>query len=80
MRMTRYANPQSGVRSYRIAAGAILVRFADGAVYRYDETAPGLAHVERMKELARAGRGLATYISQHVGSDYAAKFDPGEAP
>jgi hypothetical protein len=33
-------------------------------------------HVEKMKELARAGGGLGTYISRHVGRRYASRVDP----
>lgn len=73
--MQRYANPASGVRAYECTPSAINVEFADGAVYVYNHAVTGRAQVERMKRLAREGRGLATYISQHVGANYAAKFE-----
>lgn len=75
--MTPYANlsGDSGVRAYTIAATAIEVQFADGRVYVYNYTVPGRAKVETMKRLARAGRGLSTYISQHVRGAYAARRD-----
>ena len=72
--MQRYANAASGVRAFESAPSAILVQFADGGVYLYNHGVTGRARVERMKRLAREGRGLATYISQHVGHDYAARF------
>ena len=80
--MTPYANlgGNSGVEAYRIGARQVTVQFDGGAQYVYTYASAGQEHVERMKLLAQAGRGLATYISQHVGSDYAAKFDPGAAP
>jgi hypothetical protein len=63
----------SGVVAFEIGPDFIKVRFRDGPIYVYNSARPGAEHVERMKELARAGRGLSTYISQHVGSLYAFK-------
>ncbi|MFB9241404.1 hypothetical protein IV454_07600 [Massilia antarctica] len=73
--MIAYANlsGDSGVRAYRIGARQITVRFAGGAEYVYTHASAGREHVEAMKLLARAGRGLATYISQHVHDAYAGK-------
>jgi hypothetical protein len=72
--MTRYANlsGDSPIATFTAGDDFIDVRF-DGWVYRYDTTRPGIAHVERMKRLAAAGQGLATYISTHVKDHYAAK-------
>jgi hypothetical protein len=71
--MERYQNlsGDSGVEYYECGADSIKVRFRGGLTYVYDRTSPGLQHVNRMKELARAGRGLSTYISQHVRTAYA---------
>lgn len=73
--MKRYKNlsGSSGVRRYEITADAITIEFAGGATYRYDHTTPGRTLVETMKALAAAGEGLSTFISQHVGNDYAEK-------
>lgn len=77
MTMQPYGNAaRSGVRAYESTAGAISVEFADGTVYVYTHASAGRARVEQMKRLARAGRGLATYISQHVQHAYAAKHAP----
>ncbi len=77
--MTRYGNEdrtaKSGVVAYEIHDDAIDVRFANGDVYRYDETTPGAVDVELMKRFARAGRGLTTYISKYVKDRYAEKLD-----
>jgi hypothetical protein len=43
-------------------------------VYLYDYESAGRICIEEMKRLAVAGRGLATYISQHVKKNYAAKI------
>ena len=79
MPMQPYASDGSGVIAWEAAPDAIGVQFADGTVYVYTHAVTGRAKVERMKRLARAGRGLATYISQHVGDAYAARFTLEEA-
>jgi hypothetical protein len=73
--MERYKSldGNSGVVSYDIGPDFIKVRFRHGPTYVYNSARPGAEHVERMKELARAGSGLSTYISQHVQSLYAFK-------
>jgi hypothetical protein len=70
--MERYANQhgRSGVLAYEIGPEAIEVKFANGEVYRYSYRSAGRERVERMKALARAGRGLSTFISRHVRDDY----------
>ncbi|MDB5801933.1 MAG: hypothetical protein JWL63_2872 [Rhodocyclales bacterium] len=74
--MRRYKNlsGNSGVRAYEPAADSIDVEFAGGAVYRYDYATTGRHEVETMKALAKAGEGLSTFISQHVGDAYAEKI------
>ena len=69
--MERYGNRHgdSPIRGYEVAARHIDVSFTDGT-YRYSYARTGAEHVERMKELARAGAGLATYISRHVHDSY----------
>lgn len=64
----------SGVTGYEIGRDFIDVRFRRGETYRYDYASAGKPHIEEMKRLARAGRGLSTYISQHVRDDYARKI------
>lgn len=64
----------SGVHYYAITPTSILVWFADESGYEYDHIRPGRQHVEAMERLAEAGKGLATYINQHVREDYARKL------
>lgn len=66
--MTRYMNlsGNSGVVAYEIEATAILVEFKQQHHYRYSYTSAGAANVEHMKQLAKSGRGLATFIAQNV--------------
>ena len=63
----------SGVRAFEIGPDFIIVRFADGGTYLYNHERPGWAKVERMKLLAKQGRGLATYINREA-YDYAKKL------
>lgn len=69
----RYENHSggSGVVSYEIQDGAIVVCFAGGACYLYDAERPGVEQVAEMQRLAVDGAGLATYISQQVRERYA---------
>lgn len=73
--MHRYQNVRrnSGVTHFEIFPTSIRIRFVNGAIYVYDYCMPGRRDVEVMKKLAVEGRGLSTYISQHVGERYASK-------
>lgn len=74
--MNRYHNlsGHSGVSAYQTESDAIIVEFTDGGIYEYNATVPGPHHIERMKEFAELGRGLATYINQFVRDNYAKKI------
>jgi hypothetical protein len=74
--MQRYGNQSrvSGVVAYDIDAGQIVVQFRTGERYLYTEDSAGAANIARMQALARAGRGLSTFISQHVHDRYARKL------
>ncbi|HTE47357.1 MAG TPA: hypothetical protein VK636_19050 [Gemmatimonadaceae bacterium] len=71
--MQRYGagDQDSGVVAYEMGSDFIRLRFRDGSEYLYDCTTPGSEHVEKMKALAAAGRGLTTYINQHVRKSFA---------
>ena len=73
--MQRYRNldGDSGVLAYEIGDDMVAVKFRNGEVYEYTGASAGRANIERMKLLARAGRGLSTFISQHVHERYARK-------
>ena len=64
----------SGVVGYRLGPGWIEVQFEDGGLYRYTAASAGAEAIERMQQLARDGRGLATYITRHVRQGYAARL------
>lgn len=76
--MQRYGNRhgQSGVVAYALADGAIAVRFRSGRTYVYTVDSAGADAVARMQRLARSGRGLSTYISQHLREASAGRVDP----
>jgi hypothetical protein len=78
--MQPYSNRSgsSGVVGFHSTPTSIEVRFVDGGTYLYDWTKPGREHVTAMQERAAEGRGLATYINQHVRKAYARKTS-GEA-
>jgi hypothetical protein len=61
----------SGVVAYRTGPDFIVLKYRDGGIYVYNYNRPGREHVDRMKELAIAGKGLTTYINQHVRDSYA---------
>ncbi|HEX7889607.1 MAG TPA: hypothetical protein VF522_09635 [Ramlibacter sp.] len=70
MRHYRNLSGNSGVVAYEVGPDWIGVKFRDGVTYRYTYAKPGAIHVEEMKKLAAAGRGLSGYISRHVGKAY----------
>ena len=74
--LKKYGDPcgNSGVYAYEIGPDSITVQFKSGDLYLYDHEITGRSAVERMKRLAVTGTGLATYISQTVRKNYAAKI------
>lgn len=64
----------SGVRYFSLGPSSIYIWFKDDDGYEYNDVRPGPQHVATMKRLAEEGRGLATYINQHVRENYARKL------
>ena len=60
----------SGVSAYAIGRDFIILEFRDEHAYLYTSRQPGRRHVAALKRLAPLGRGLATYINQHVRQNY----------
>ena len=73
--MKKYLNKEghSGVTGYEISTSAISVEFNYNTVYLYTYKSAGKKVIEKMKELAEAGRGLSTYISQTVRENFEKK-------
>lgn len=67
----RSASAHSGITDFALLPNAIIVLFRDGSAYLYTDSIPGKQHIRNMRVLALAGRGLTTYINQHVRSRYA---------
>ena len=69
------SSPKTGVATYEILESAIILEFRDRKNrYLYNSTKPGAKHVAAMIELAKSGKGLSTYINQHVRENYARKL------
>jgi len=64
--MKRYGNLSgtSGVVAYEERPGQIVVAFRGGELYRYTDQTAGARAVAEMQRLARAGKGLSTYIAR----------------
>lgn len=74
--MEKYKNlsGNSGVVAFEIGDDWIKVTFIDGDIYLYSYKTPGPFHVEQMKKLAQAGRGLSAYIGIYVQKNYEKKI------
>lgn len=55
---------KSGATGFEIAADRIVIEFS-GPCYLYTYASCGKTHVETMKRLALASRGLSTYVTQN---------------
>ena len=64
----------SGVTAYEIGDDYIKVEFAEGPLYLYTHSTPGMHKVEHMKKLALAGKGLSSFISRKVRDQYASRL------
>lgn len=73
MEIYRNLKGASGVIAFEIGDDYIKVRFRDG-IYLYNYEKPGRSHVEQMKLLATAGKGLSTYISKYIRDNYKLKY------
>jgi len=66
MKKYKRKNRSSPITHYKSGKNFITVKFYNNdEPYIYSYLKTGRQHVEKMKELAEAGKGLATYISQH---------------
>ncbi|OON60576.1 hypothetical protein B0920_16495 [Massilia sp. KIM] len=75
--MHRYRNRsgESGVVAYDIGKDSITIQFSGGDRYLYTERSAGADNIARMRALAEDGRGLSTFISQHIRQRYARKLN-----
>jgi hypothetical protein len=71
--MERYGNRSgnSGVEAYACGAGFIRIKYLrEPEPYLYTDESSGPEHIRKMQELARAGKGLASYVSRYVKTNY----------
>jgi hypothetical protein len=71
--MKRYKNlsGSSGIVAYQIGKDFIKIIFAsDARPYVYSYKRPGKIKVDRMKQLALKGKGLATYINKYIRDNF----------
>jgi hypothetical protein len=73
--MERYKNlgRDSNVAAYEIDSDRITVQFSDGSMYLYTYRSAGQVNIEQMKMLAKAGRGLNSFINTWVRKAYDSK-------
>jgi hypothetical protein len=71
--MERYGNlgGNSGIVGYEIGADFVRVQFSAGGVYLYTCDSAGSDNIEQMKQLARSGEGLNSFIQRNLRSAYA---------
>lgn len=71
--MEQYKNlgRDSGVVAFESGIDFIRVQFRDGSVYLYTDTSAGSDNIEHMKQLARRGKGLHSFINRKVRKAYA---------
>lgn len=74
MQPYKNANRDTGVVAYETGDNGIVVQFRDDSVYLYTIKSVGVAAVNKMKSLAKKGKGLTTYINQHVKDKYEKKI------
>lgn len=71
MEIYKDINNDSGVISYEIGNTFIRVKFNGTAkIYTYTYSSAGIEIVERMKQLAKVGDGLNSYIKTYANSLY----------
>jgi hypothetical protein len=69
-----YKNKKSGIYAYESRSDSIIVEYKDGRIYLYTNDKPGKEHVKLMKENARRGKELGSYINRNVGNNYALRL------
>lgn len=74
MQPYRNLSGTSGVVAFSLGDRHIDIEFEGRQRYRYDYSIPGQWEVETMKSLAKGGKGLATFINQHVRERFATKL------
>lgn len=56
----------SWISAFEIGDDYIKIQFIDGVIHLYTNGNAGIKHIQKMKELAIAGKGLNNYIDKYV--------------
>lgn len=72
--MLPYKNEASPIMGYATSKTGIVISFKNGAVYSYSILQLGANVINKMKEAAKNGSGLATIINKSVHASYSQKF------
>jgi hypothetical protein len=76
MGRTSYRNlsGDAGIVDYELLEDSLILTFKGGERYLYTEKSVGQANLDAMRHLAVSGRGLTTFVNQHIRSRYAKKL------
>lgn len=72
----RYKNlsKDSTVTYFEILKDIVTVKFTNNTCYNYSNQSVGTTNIEKMKQLAVAGKGLGTFIEANVKNLYMRKI------
>lgn len=75
--MQRYENAEgkSDIAFFEIGQGTITLEFAGGGRLLYTEESVGALTLAEMQSLAKAGKGLSTFIANNLRDRYARELD-----
>lgn len=66
MKIYKNHGGNSGITHYEITPHSVEIKFRNvSSVYIYSDAKITSQHIEKMKKLAEAGKGLGTYVNQH---------------
>ena len=70
--MQKYKNigGNSNITSYEIGDNYIKVQFSGNAIYLYTINSAGIYNINQMKQLAKQGQGLNSFINKYVRNKY----------
>ena len=74
MRKYKNLDGNSGIFAWEEGNDYIIVQFSDFEKYLYNYIKPGKTLVEKMKQFAVKGKGLATFINKYVRGNYYKKL------
>lgn len=75
--MEKYGNKNgdSGISGFEIGSNFIQVEFSTGSIYEYTYSSAGENNIETMKNLAKSGSGLNSFINTYVKFKYLRKIN-----